>query len=100
MCSGLLLIKIIISTSFRDERNFLSVLDEHYRGREQRGVEIIELELVSHGSRTLFNPTLRRDWTIDSLLPSARKEVEKRLAFFRPPATKIFDRRRDSRLRG
>lgn len=65
--------KIIISTSFKDEKNFHSGLVEHYRGHEQRGVDIIELKLVSHGNDTLFNLMLCSDWTIGSLIPSLEK---------------------------
>lgn len=65
---SLLLRKIIISTSFKDKKNFHSSLVEHYRGQEQQGVDIIELKLGSHGTDTLFNVMLCSDWTINTLL--------------------------------
>lgn len=57
--------------SFKDER---SGLVEHYRGREQRGVDIIELTLVSHGNDTYLNLMLGTDWMI-----SSSHSLEKRL---------------------
>lgn len=44
-------------------------------GQEQRGVHIIELKLVSHGSDTLFNLMLGSDWTIGSLIPPPEKRL-------------------------
>lgn len=50
---------------------------EHYRGREQRGVDIIELKLVSHGNDTLFNLMLCSDWTVGFLIPSLEKRLKR-----------------------
>lgn len=69
--------KIIISTSFQDEKNFHSSLAEHYRGHKQQGVDIIELKLVSHGNDTLFNLMLCSDWAIISLIPSLEKRLKR-----------------------
>lgn len=50
---------------------------EHYRGHEQRGVDIIELKLVSHGNDTLFNLMLCGDWPIGSLIPPLEKRLKR-----------------------